>query len=307
MHKLPSQLSFPTRVRRDKYLLLLFLPVAVYYVVFQYVPMAGIVLAFQDFLPGRGVFGSPWVGLHWFEQFFGSVYFTRTVRNTLLINVYSLLFGFPFPILFALVLNEVRAMAFKRTVQTVSYLPHFVSTVVVVGMLVNFLSPTDGIVNTLIKNLGGKPIFFMAEPSWFRALYVGSGIWQEFGWGSIIYLAALAGIDPQLYEAARIDGAGRFQQMLHVTLPGIAPTIVILLILSIGNLLSVGFEKVILMYSPATYETADVISSYVDRRGIVGAEFSYAAAVGLFNSVVNFLLLMAANWLSKKANQTSLW
>lgn len=299
--------SFIKYVKRDKYLLLLILPVVIYYVVFSYIPMYGVIIAFKDFSPGKGILGSPWAGLKWFEEYFKSIYFTRTLRNTILISVYNLIWGFPVPIIFALLLNELKDGVFKRTVQTISYLPHFISVVVVVGMMVNFLSPTDGLINLLIKRLGGQPIAFMSDPKWFRTLYVGSGIWQEFGWNSIIYLAALSSLDPQLYEAARIDGANRWQQVWHITIPGIMPTAIILLILSIGGLLSVGFEKIILMYSPATYETADVISTYVYRRGILNSQYSFGAAVGLFNSVISFILLYFANGISKRVTEVALW
>ncbi len=292
---------------RDKYLLLLMLPVVLYYIVFHYFPMYGVVIAFKNYSAGRGILGSPWAGLRWFKTFFGSIYAWRTIRNTVLISIYRLIWGFPIPIIFALLLNELRNGFFKRAVQTVSYLPHFISMVVVVGMMVTFLSPTDGIVNVVLKKLGGKSYDFMSDPRWFRALFIGSGIWQNFGWNSIIYLAALSGLDPQLYEAARIDGANRWHQVIYITLPGIMPTVVILLILALGRMLSVGFEKIILMYGPAVYETADVISTYVYRRGLLNAEYSYGAAVGLFNSLINFSLLVSANWLSKRVSQVSLW
>lgn len=293
--------------KRNKYLLLMLLPVMLYFLVFSYIPMLGNVMAFQDYSVGKGFLHSEWIGLRWFREFFGSVYFGRLIKNTLLISVYSLLIGFPIPIIFALLLNELKDGPFKRITQTISYLPHFISVVVVVGLLYNFLSPVDGIVNAFLKSIGMKSINFMAEPKWFRGLYVGSNIWQNFGWDSIIYLAALSGVDPQLYEAAQIDGAGKFKQMLHVTLPAIMPTIVILLIMNVGSIMNVGFEKIILMYSPATYETADVISTYVYRRGILGSQFSFSAAVGLFNSVINFILLFSVNKFSKRLGEISLW
>ena len=265
------------------------------------------VMAFQDFSPGKGFLESPFVGLRWFREFFGSIYFERLMRNTILLNIYGLLWGFPIPIIFALLLNEVRDGPFKRVSQTVAYLPHFISVVVVVGLIYNFLSPNDGIINLMITRLGGQPINFMGEPKWFRTLYIGTGIWQNFGWDSIIYLAALSSVDPQLYEAAKIDGAGKWRQLFNITLPAISTTIIILLIMNVGNIMNVGFEKVILMYSPATYETADVISTYVYRRGIMGSQFSFGAAVGLFNSVINFMLLIAVNRISRKVSEVSLW
>lgn len=292
---------------RDKFLLLMILPVVVYYIVFHYVPMSGIVIAFKNFTVSKGIWGSDWVGVKWFEQFFNSIFFWRLLRNTLLISVYGLLFGFWVPIAFALLLSELKNGYFKRFAQTVSYLPHFVSIVVVVGMMVMFLSPTNGVVNLLLNHLGLSSIAFFDDSAWFRTLYVGSDIWQSFGWNSIIYLAAIAGINTQLYEAAKCDGANRWRQIWHITLPGIRPTIMILLILSIGNMMNVGFEKILLMYNPGTYEVSDVISTYVYRRGILAADYSYGAAVGLFNSAVNFILLIAVNQTSRKMNQASLW
>jgi len=264
------------------------------------------VIAFKNYSPSKGILESPWIGFEHFKTFFSSYYFRRIVRNTLLINLYDIIFGFPAPIIFALLLNEIRNSLFKRSIQTITYIPHFISVVVICGMIVDFLS-MKGLVNNIIEFFGGKPIQFLIEPKWFRAIYVGSGIWQNLGWGSIVYLSALTGINPNLYEAARIDGAGRFKQVIHITLPGIAPTIIILLILRIGNMMSLGFEKIILLYNPNTYETADVISSYVYRKGLLEMNYSYSAAVGLFNSVVNFILLVSANKLSRTVTETSLW
>ncbi len=292
---------------KSKYLLLLLLPGTAYLIVFQYIPMYGIIIGFKDFSPGLGIWRSEWVGFRWFAEFFQSVYAFRLLRNTILISLYSLIWGFPIPIIFALLLNELRNGFFKRAIQTVSYFPHFISTVIIAGLIVNFLSPTDGIVGLLLKHLTGETTSLLTDPAWFRTIYITSGIWQEFGWSSIIYLAALSAIDPQLFDAAKIDGAGRWKQMRHITLPGIMPTIVILLILKMGSMLNVGFEKIILLYSPAIYETSDVISTYVYRRGLLGADYSFGAAVGLFNSLANFLLLIIANSISKKVNDTSLW
>ncbi len=280
------------------------LPVLLYYLVFHYGPMYGAVIAFQDFNPVKGVLGSKWVGLQNFQDFFSGVYFTRLIFNTVAINVLDLVFGFPAPIILALLINELRWNPFKRLVQTVTYLPHFISIVVVVGVMFDFFA-RDGLVNQLLSS--PQPIGFMQEPDWFRQLFVGSGIWQHVGWGSIVYLAAIATIDPQLYDAAKVDGAGRFQQIRHITIPGILPVIVILLILRMGAMMTVGYEKIILMYNPLTYETADVISTYVFRRGILQADFSFSAAVGLFNSVINFALLIGANRLSRRLTETSLW
>ena len=282
------------------------LPVA-YLVIFHYVPMAGIVLAFQDYKMGRGVFGSDWVGFKWFIQFFESFYFWRLMRNTLLLSFYSIVFGFPMPIIFALMLNEMKVLPLKRVVQTVSYLPHFISLVIIVGMLVTFLSPNNGIVNIVIKSLGGEPINFLGLQRWFRPLYIGSGIWQHFGFSSIIYLAAIAGISQELYDAAEVDGASRIQRIRFITIPGMAPTIIILLILNLGRALAVDFEKVLLMYTPATYEVADVIATYVYRRGIIDSKYGFASAVGLFANVINLGFLVVFNRLARRFTDTSLW
>jgi len=288
--------------RRNKHVYLMLLPVLLYYLIFHYGPMYGAVIAFEDFNPIKGVFGSPWVGLQNFQDFFSSVYFGRLIFNTVAISVLDLVFGFPAPIILALLINELRWNPFKRLVQTVTYLPHFVSVVVVVGMMVDFFA-RDGLVNQLFAT----NVAYMQSAEWFRQLFVGSGIWQHVGWLSIVYLAAIATIDPQLYDAAKVDGADRFRQMWHITIPGILPTVVILLILRMGMLMSVGYEKIILMYNPLTYETADVISTYVFRRGILQADFSFSAAVGLFNSAINFALLIGANRISRRLSGHSLW
>jgi len=293
---------------RNKSLYLMIIPVVAYYFIFHYIPMYGLQIAFKDFTPAKGIWGSPWVGLEKFKEFFvyDSFYVWRIIRNTILINVYDLIFGFPAPIIFALLLNEIKNSIYKRTLQTVSYMPHFISTVVIVGMIMDFFA-RDGLINQILKSLGilSEPISFMTEPGWFRPLYVGSGIWQNLGWGSIVYLAAISNIDPQLYEAALIDGAGRFRQTLYVTIPGILPTIVIMFLLRVGHMMNVGFEKVFLMYNPLTYETADVISTYV--YSLLEMDYSYGAAVGLFNSVINFLLVIFSNKIAKKLTETSLW
>ena len=284
------------------------LPGLIYYIIFRYVPMYGVVIAFKDFNARLGILGSPWIGFEQFIRFFTHPYFFRLVRNTFLLSFYSLLLGFPAPIILALMLNELRNQTYKRFVQTVSYLPHFISIVAIVGILTLLLSPTNGFVNVVLtKVFGMEPIYFMAEPGWFRPLFVGSGIWQNIGWGAILYLAALSQVDVQLYDAAIVDGTSRMQKIWHISLPSIMPTIAILLILRIGSLFYVGFEKVILMYNPVTYSTADVIGSYVYRRGLQYAEFSYGAAVGLFNSVINVILLITANWISRRVTEQSLW
>jgi putative aldouronate transport system permease protein len=291
---------------KHKYVYFMLLPVIVYYALFHYVPMAGAVIAFKHYTPGRGILDSPWVGLANFKDFFESVYLWRLVRNTITINLYELLFGFPAPIILALLLNEIRGNLFKRSVQTITYLPHFISVVVAVGIVLDFFS-SDGIVNELAVMFGGKHVSYMAEPNLFYPIFVGSNIWQQLGWKSIIYLAALSNIDPTLYEAANADGAGRWAKLRHITLPGIMPIIVIMLILQIGNMMSVGFEKVMLMYNPSIYETADVISTFVYRKGLQDMDYSYSTTVGLFNSAINFTLLIAANTISRKVSENSLW
>lgn len=292
---------------KSKYLYFMFFPVLAYYIIFCYSPMYGLVIAFKNFSPYKGMWKSPWVGLDHFRDFIDSVYFWRLIRNTITINLYDLLVGFPIPILLALFMNEVANEKFKRSVQTIVYLPHFISTVVICGMLVAFLSPSSGIINNLRQFLGKEPIHYLAEPGWFKTVYIWSGIWQHAGWGSIIYLASLSGIDVQLYEAATVDGATNWQKLIHITIPGIVPTIIIMLILRIGSLFSIGFEKIMLLYNPTTYETADVISTYVYRMGILGGNFSYSTAIGLFNSIINFTLLVTFNKLSRRLTEISLW
>lgn len=296
-----------SRLARERYLWLILLPVLAYFVIFSYIPMYGVTIAFKKFNPALGILGSPWTGFSYFKEFFDSVYCWRLIKNILLLNVYGIIFGFPLPIIFAVLLNEIRGRYLRKTIQTVSYLPHFISTVVVVGILVNFLSPSEGIINTIISGLGGTPVNFMSKPEWFRTIYIVSNIWQNLGWDSIIYLAAITSIDVELYEAIYMDGAKKIDAVLHVTIPGIAPTIIILLILNCGSLLSTSYEKIILMYNPLTYETADVISTYVYRTGILNSQYSFATAVGFFNSVVNFILLVTVNKISRKASDISLW
>lgn len=279
-----------------------------WYVIFHYLPMGGVLIAFKDFRAARGIWGSKWANpwYKYFEQFFNGYYFGRLLRNTLLINVIDLIFGFPAPIILALLLNELRSSSYKRIVQTVTYLPHFISQVVICGIILDFFSST-GVINQIITLLGGDKVRFFQEPSWFRPIYVGSGIWQGVGYGSIIYLSALGGVNADLYDAATIDGCNRFGRVIHVTIPGILPTVIIMLILRVGSMLSVGFEKIILLYNETIYETADVISSFVYRYGMQKGNYSYATAVGLFNSVFNFLLLIGVNALSRKVSEVSLW
>lgn len=294
-------------LRKHWQMYLLLAPVAVYFIVFHYVPMYGVQIAFKDFIATKGIAGSPWVGMKHFERFYQSYYFWRLIKNTLGIGLYQLLVGFPVPILLALMMNEIRGKWFKKTVQTVTYAPHFLSTVVMVGILVIFLSPDTGMINHLIRAFGGEPVSFLTEPGWFKSLYVFSGVWQQMGWSSIIYLAALSGVDPQLHEAARVDGASRLQRIRHVNLPCIMPTIVILLILNTGSILSVGFEKVFLMQNDMNLESSDVFATYVYRSGLLGAQYSFSAAVGLFSNIVNFILLVSVNFIARKAGNTSLW
>ncbi|ULL18130.1 sugar ABC transporter permease [Paenibacillus sp. H1-7] len=304
---MPKGIQILTRdIIRNKYIYLMMLPGLLYYIIFHYVPMYGATIAFKHFTPVAGIWGSEWVGFKHFQEFFRSYYFVRIIKNTLLLNFYSLLFGFPAPIILALLLNELRKQWFKRTVQTLTYLPHFVSIMVICGLLVDFTSK-NGLINDIIVWFGGSRDNLLMNSDLFRTIFVSSGIWQEIGWGSIIYLAALSGIDQELYDAAKIDGAGRWRQMLNVTIPGIMPTIIILLILRIGHMMDVGFEKIILLYNPSTYETADVISSFVYRKGLVDANYSYSAAIGLFNSLINFILLIGANKISRKFSDSSLW
>ena len=292
--------------KRNKLIYLLATPGILYFIIFLYVPMYGLIIAFKDYIPSVGIFESPWVGFRHFYTFFQSFYFTRILRNTVLLSFYSILWGFPAPIILALLLNEIRQERFKRTVQTVSYLPHFISMVIVCGMITQF-STTNGLINTIIAFFGGQRSNLLARSEMFRTIFVSSEVWQQIGWGSIIYLAALSNVDLAQYDAATVDGANRWQKLVHVTIPAIIPTIVIMLILRIGRMMNISFERVILLYNPLTYQTADVISSFVYRKGILEASYSYSTAVGLFNSVINFILLYSANKISKMVNETSLW
>ena len=275
-----KQSSFFYRVKKDwmrnRSLYLMIIPVLIFFILFHYKPMYGAIIAFKDYTPALGIAESPWVGWDNFTRFFSSVYFGRLIRNTILLSFYSLLFGFPAPIILALLLNEVKNKKFKGLTQTVTYLPHFISMIVVTGMLVDF-SMTSGLFNDIIELFGGERSPLLQNPDLYRTIYVASGIWQEIGWGSIIYLSALSGVDSQLYEAAQIDGAGKWKQLIHVTLPGIAPTIIIMFILKMGTLMNMGYEKTILLYNPATYETADIISSYIYRIGLLEQDWSYSS------------------------------
>lgn len=295
------------RIWRNKELYLIILPAIIYYILFHYKPMYGLIIAFQDYSPRRGVWGSDWVGLQNFKDFFGGIYFWRLLRNTLGISLTTLVVGFPAPIILALLVNELRSKWFSRITQTITYMPHFVSMVVLCAMIREFVAEDGFITQMLVKFFGYDGKNLLSRGAYFTPIYAISNIWQGVGWGSIVYLAALTGIDMELYEAARVDGANRWKQTIHITLPSIAPTIIVMLIMRMGQIMSVGHEKIILLYNEGIYEKADVISTYVYRMGIINRQYSFSAAVGLFNSVVNFILVIAANQISKKVSETSLW
>lgn len=299
-----SKLSIDLKKNYSVYLL--FTPALLFYIIFCYIPMGGLIIAFMNYNPARGIFRSNWVGLKYFIEFFKSMFFFRLMRNTLMLNVYDIIFGFPVPILLALILNEIINTKFKAIIQTILYMPYFLSLVVLCGIIITFTS-TEGVINDLISIFGFKRTNLLMEVNLFKPIFIISNIWQWAGWSSIVYVAALMGIDPELYDAAYVDGCGRFRRLLHVSLPGIMPVIIIMLILRLGNLMSVGFEKVILLYNPLVMETADVISSYVYRRGLLEANYSFATAVGFFNSILNFGFLWFANRLSRKVSEYSLW
>lgn len=282
------------------------LPAVLYFIIFHYVPMYGVQIAFKDFNAVDGIWGSPWVGFAHFERFFSSYYFTRLIKNTLILSLYQLIL-FPLPIILALSLNEVRNGAFKKWSQTLTYAPHFISVVVVVGMIVIFLDPINGLVNRVVMMFGGDPIPFLTSPGWFRHIFVWSGVWQSLGWGSIIYLAALAGVSPELHEAAQIDGATRLQRILYINIPSIMPTIIVLFILNIGSFMSVGFEKVLLMQNDLNAATSDVIQTFVYQTGLLEGQYSFAAAIGLFDSAINIALLVTFNYVARKTSDNSLW
>jgi len=303
--------SFWQRAAKDikknyvKYLIVM--PVIIYLIIFAYKPMYGLIIAFKDYKATKGIMGSEWVGLFHFQRFFQDVYFGRLMRNTVVISLMSLVFGFPIPIIFALLLNEVRSTLYKKFIQTPSYLPHFISTVIICSMLREFCY-SNGLFNTIATFFGATETKnLLGEADLFRSIYVWSGIWQGFGWSSIIYIASLAGVDQELYEAAKIDGAGRFRQAISITIPSIMPTIIMLFILNMGSVLSVGSEKILLLYNERTYETADVISTYVYRMGLINSDFSYSSAIGLFNTVINVFFLVTTNFLSKKFTDTYLF
>ncbi|KRF06075.1 sugar ABC transporter permease [Paenibacillus sp. Soil766] len=302
-----SKSTIWAQIKRDRFFYFLLIPFLLWYALFLFKPMYGIQIAFKDYSIFKGIEGSPWVGFKHFTEFLSSEYFIRVFKNTLIISLYSLLFVFPAPIVLALLLNEVKNMFFKKAVQTLTYMPHFISVVIVSGIVTNFLSPTNGLVNQIIEMFGFDKIYFLTIPGYFRTILMSMNVWQDAGFSAIIYLAALAGINTELYEAAVIDGANKWKRMLNVTLPGILPTIMILLILKVGHLLDVGYEAIILLYQPVTYSTADVIGTYVYREGIVNGRYDMATAVGLFNSVVGLILIFFSNWLSKKYTDNGLW
>ncbi len=290
----------------NKSLYMLMIPGLLFYIIFHYVPMYGALIAFKNFSPRLGVMGSPWAGFDHFIYFFTSPSFKEVLFNTLRISISTLVFGFPMPIILALLINELRSAKFGKVVQNATYIPHFISTVVICGMIKEFTRDT-GIVSSMLALFGVEPVTMLNYPKYFLPVYVISGIWQNMGWDSIIYLAALMGVDESLYEAAAIDGAGKAKQLWHITLPGIAPTIITMLILSVGSILSVGYEKIILLYNDATLEVADVISTFVYRKGLFEQDWSFSTAVNLFNSAINLIFLCGTNYISRKLNDTALW
>lgn len=303
----PHETGWIANIKRHYQLYLMSIPTLVFFIIFLYVPMYGVQIAFKNYTPSRGIMGSAWVGFDHFMRFFRSYNFLGLIQNTLGLSIYQLVASFPIPILLALMLNEVRNSKFRKSVQMVTYAPHFISTVVIVGMLNIFLSPQNGLLNQLIVLLGGEPIAFLSKPQYFKTIYVLSDIWQTMGWNSIIYIAALAGIDPQLHEAATVDGASKLKRIWHIDIHGIMPTMIIMLIMKTGSIMNIGFEKVFLMQNDLNLVSSDVISTYVYRVGLIGGEYSFSAAVGLFNSVINCILLVSVNAISRRVSETSLW
>lgn len=288
-------------------LYLLLLPAFVWLIVFCYAPMYGVTIAFKDYKVKLGITGSPWAGLKYFEQFFSTSVAVKSIRNTLLLSLYSLLFGFPIPILFALMLNMLRSARYKKFIQTLSFAPHFISVVVVVSMMNIMFAPSNGWVNKLITSTGAKEVLFMTRSEYFRTMYVASGIWQDMGFNAIVYIAALAGVSPELHEAAIVDGASKIRRLIHIDIPCILPTVTIMFILSVGNLFSVGYEKAYLMQGGLNTEVSEIISTYVYKVGLQSAQYSFSAAVGLFNSIVNLILLLAVNTLARRMSDVSLF
>lgn len=298
---------FKREWRMHKYIYLMSLPVLAFFIIFRYLPMYGVVIAFKQFSPRKGILGSDWVGMRHFVSFFNSYYFSRILVNTVVLSLYSILFCFPAPIILALLLNEVRCEPFKRVVQTITYMPYFISLVVICGLIRDFVA-VDGPIQSLVRALGGPDVNLLTQSSMYRPIYILSDLWQYIGFNSIIYIAAISGVDAELYEAGAIDGVTtRLQQIRYITLPSIAPTITILFILQVGNLMNVGYEKTLLLYNDQIMDVADIISTFVYRKGLQEANYSYSAAVGLFNSVINSLLLIAANLISRRVSENSLW
>ncbi len=296
------------RLMKQNWLLYIFLlPMSIYILVLNYAPLYGIQLAFKTFSSAQGIWGSPWAGFYWFELFLSSPRFGEILWNTVSLSLYSLIAGFPIPIILALILNSMTSVKFKKFCQTATYLPHFISMVIMVGMISVFFSPTSGFINTIIEFFTGETIFFMGSPEYFQDLYVWSGIWQNAGWGSIIYMAALAGVSPELHEAAIIDGATRFKRILKIDLPVIIPTMVILLVLNCGSIMNVGFEKAFLMQNNLNQEVSEVIGTYTYKLGLLQQQYSYSTAIGLFNNVINFIILITVNKVAKKLSGSSLW
>lgn len=299
--------SFWKRCAEHKSLIFMSLPGVISVLIFSYIPMYGIVIAFQDYNPIDGMFAMDnWVGLKYFEQFIKNPYLFRLIRNTLLLGLYTLLWSFPAPIIFALLMDQLTSAKFKKCVQTISYMPYFISTVVVVGLVKNFCG-IDGVINFVRGIFGAEPISFMTDPAYFRTIFIASGIWQGLGWGAIVYLAALSNVEPQLHEAATLDGANRWQRIRYVSWPAILPTVTVMLILESGKIISSDFSKVLLLYNESTYETADIVGTYVYREGILGGRFEYTTAIGLLTSLMAFVLLMTSNFISKKVSDNSLW
>lgn len=289
----------------DMYLLLI--PGLVFIILFRYLPMYGLSIAFEKYNIFKGVTGSPWVGMYYFRKLFSSPQFYQVFRNTLLISIYKIVFTFPIPILIAILLNEIRLISYKRTVQTIIYLPHFLSWVVVSGLVMEFLSPSTGMVNHLIVLMGGKPVSFLMDNHWFRTVLVGSAAWKEVGYSAIIYIASIAGIDPAQYEAAKVDGAGKIKQIIHITIPGLWSIILLMFILRLGSVMEAGTEQILLLYNPTVYSSGDVIGTFVYRTGIAQMDYSYSTAVGLFESVIGFFLVMTGNFISRKSTGRSIW
>lgn len=290
-----------------KHFFFMLFPVILYYIIFHYAPMYGIIIAFKDFYPLKGIWGSPWAGFKYFQELFTGMYFLPVLKNTIIISFYKLIFGFPAPILLCLLLNEVRHNRFKRVVQSITYLPHFISWVVLAGMVIEILSPSRGPINIILQMLGSEPVFFIAEAKWFRGVLVVSDIWRSIGWSSIVFLAAVTNIDPELYDVADLDGAGRFRKVWNITLPSITPVIVIMFIFAVGKLINDDFEQVYNLLNTKVMGVGDVISTYTYREGLQRMNYSYSTAVGLFKNVVSFSLVMIANFIARKVSDYAIW